>query len=82
MTSHDHAHLPYKAADVIDGIPADNIGGFIPGQCLFAQGHSEIAVAAVAGDAGVAEATRREKGRREKGTSLMRLNEVPLFLFE
>jgi hypothetical protein len=24
-------HLPYKAADVI--------GGFMPGECLFAQGH-------------------------------------------
>jgi hypothetical protein len=42
----DPAHLPYKAADVIGGNSADNIGGFIPGQCLFAQGHFENPTAA------------------------------------
>ncbi len=29
----------YKAADVIGGIPADNIGGFIRKMCVIAQGY-------------------------------------------
>jgi len=37
----DHARLLYKAADVIGGMPADNIGGFLQDQRLIAQGHLE-----------------------------------------
>ncbi len=39
MTLRERAIILYKAADVIGGMPADNIGGFLQDQRLIAQRH-------------------------------------------